>query len=246
MKTIKFLRIPALALLLAAGACNKTNSPGSTSDVTTDDAAVMMSSSLASSSGGVASASLDVVVNAQLTFDAKPGCGGTKTYSFSRQNPQGATTTYSYSFNYTYTLNCVSNVPDNVSSSATSQGTFSGPNLSTQDSGTSTLKVAGLAPTATSYAVSGEYKRAGSFTNKTGSMATGNSAVDINLTNLTIPKTGGAVTSGNATFTLTGTSAKGAFSFNGTITFVGNNQANLVINGTAYVVNLLTGTSTKS
>jgi hypothetical protein len=246
MKTIKFIRIPALALMLAAGACSKTNSPVSTSDVTTADAAVMMSSSLASSSGGMASASADVAVNAQLTFNANPGCGGTKTYSFNRQSPQGSTTTYNYSFNYTYTLNCVNNVPDNVSSSATSQGSFDGPNLTTNDSGSSTLTVAGLAPGATAYTISGEYKRAGSFTSKTGNMATGNSAVDINLTNLTIPKNGGTITSGSATFTLTGTSKKGAFNFSGSITFIGNNQANLVINGTAYVVNLLTGTSTKS
>jgi len=240
MKTTNFLKLPAIVLLLAVGACSKNNDNASAS-ISTDDAATIMANSVSSGSGGLVSASADVTVNAQLTFNANPGCGGTKTYSFARQNPQGSSVTYSYSFNYTYTLNCVNNTPDNVSSTATSNGSYDGPSLSSTDSGTSTFNVAGLAPSSTAYTLSGEYKRAGSFTQKTGNMRKGSSNVDIILTSLSIPKTGGTIASGSATFTLSGTSNNGTFNFNGTITFVGNNQANLTLNGTAYVVNLLTG-----
>jgi hypothetical protein len=247
MKTMKFIRMPAIVLLLAVGACSKTNNVAPvTASISTDDAATLMANSMSSGSGGMVSASADVTLNAQLTFNANPGCGGTKKYSFSRQNPQGSSVTYSYAFNYTYTLNCVNNAPDNVSSTATSTGSFDGPNLSSTDSGTSTFNVGGLAQSATAYTLSGEYKRTGSFTQKTGNMNQGNSNVDITLSSLTIPKTGGTIASGSATFTLSGSSNKGAFSFNGTITFTGNNQANVVINGTAYAVNLLTGSATKS
>jgi len=248
MKTMKFIRVPALVLLLAVGACTKTNNvaPVTTASVTTDDAATLMANSMSSGSGGMVGASADVTLNAQVTFNANPGCGGTKTYSFSRQNPQGSSVTYSYAFNYSYTLNCVNNTPDNVSSTATSTGSFDGPNLSSTDSGTSTFTVAGLAPGATAYTLSGEYKRTGSFTQKTGNMNQGSSNIDITLSSLSIPKAGGTIASGSATFTLSGSSNKGAFSFNGTITFIGNNQANIVINGTAYMVNLLTGSTTKS
>lgn len=240
MKTINFLKLPAIVLLLAVGACSKSNN-GASASISTDDAATIMANSMSSSSGGLVSASADVSVNAQLTFNANPGCGGTKTYSFARQNPQGSSITYSYSFNYTYTLNCVNNTPDNVSSIATSTGSYDGPNLSSTDSGTSTFKVAGLASSSTAYTLSGEYKRAGSFTQKTGNMYKGSSNVDIILTSLSIPKAGGTIASGSANFTLSGTSNNGTFNFTGTITFVGNNQANLTLNGTAYVVNLLTG-----
>lgn len=240
MKTANFLKLPAIVLLLAVGACSKNND-NATASISTDEAATIMANSVSSGSGGMASASVDVAVNAQLTFNANPGCGGTKTYSFARQNPQGASITYSYSFNYTYTLNCVSNVPDNVSSSATSTGSFDGPNLSSTDAGTSTFNVAGLAASSTAYTLNGEYKRTGSFTQKTGNMYKGSSNVDIIVSSLSIPKTGGTIGSGSANFTLSGTSNNGAFNFTGTITFVGNNQANLTLNGTAYVVNLLTG-----
>ncbi len=240
MKTTNFLKLPAIVLLLAVGACSKNNDSASAT-ISTDDAATIMANSVSSGSGGMASASVDVTVNAQVTFNANPGCGGTKTYSFSRQSPQGSSITYSYSFNYTYTLNCVNNTPDNVSSSATSTGSFDGPNLSSTDSGTSTFNVAGLAASSNAYTLNGEYKRAGSFTQKTGSMNKGSSNVDIIVSSLSIPKTGGTIASGSANFTLSGTSNNGTFNFTGTITFVGNNQANLTLNGTAYVVNLLTG-----
>jgi hypothetical protein len=246
MKTMNFIKVPAIVLLLAVGACSKTNNDTANASISTDEAATIMANSMSSNSGGFASASVDVTVNAQLTFNANPGCGGTKTYSFSRQNPQGSSVTYSYAFNYTYTLNCVNNAPDNVSSTASSTGAFDGPNLSSTDTGTSTFTVGGLAQSATAYTLSGEYKRAGNFTQKTGDMNKGSSNVDIILSSLSIPKTGGTIASGSAAFTLSGSGNKGAFSFNGTITFTGNNQASVVINGTAYVVNLLTGSSARS
>ncbi len=245
MKTMNFIKVPALALLLALGACSKTNNEA-TASISTDDAASIMANSMSSGSGGMVSASADVTVNAQLTFSANPGCGGTKTYNFSRQSPQGSPIAYSYSFSYTHTLNCVNNVPDNVSSTATSTGSYDGPTLSSTDGGTSTFTVRGFAGSTAAYTLSGEYKRAGSFTKKTGDLNKGSSNVDIVLSSLSIPKSGGVIASGNATFSLSGSSNNGSYSFNGTITFTGNNQANLVINGTAYVVNLLTGGCTRS
>jgi len=246
MKTINFIRVPAMVLLLAAGACSKTNNVTPVASISTDDAATIMANSMSSGSGGMVGASADVTLNAQLTFNSNPGCGGTKTYSFSRQNPQGSSVTYSYAFNYTYTLNCVNNVPDNFTSSATSTGSFDGPNLSSNDSGSLTFTVGGFAQSSTAYTLSGEYKRSGSFTQKTGNMNKGTSNVDITVSNLTVPKNGGTIASGSGTFTLSGSSSKGTFNFTGTITFTGSNQASVVINGTAYVVNLLTGSSTRS
>jgi hypothetical protein len=246
MKTTNFLKIPAIALLLGLGACSKNNSDNANASISSDDAATIMANSMSSGSGGLASASVDVEVNAQLTFTANPGCGGTKTYNFSHSSPSGAAVSYSYAFNYTYTLNCVNNVPDNVSSSATSTGSYDGPNLSSTDSGTSTFNVGGFAQSSSAYNLSGEYKRTGSFTQKTGNMYKGSSNVDIVLSSLTIPKTGGTIASGSANFTLSGSTTNGSFNFNGTITFIGNNQANLTLNGTVYAVNLLTGTATHS
>ncbi len=245
MKTSNFIKVPAIALLLMVGACSK-NSNDTTASISTDDAATIMANSMSSGSGGMVSASADITLNAQVTFNANPGCGGTKTYNFSRQSPANASVTYSYNFNYTYTLNCVNNLPDNVSGSATSTGSFDGPSMSSNDSGTTTFTVGGLVQSSANYTVNGEYKRSGSFAKKTGNMNQGSSNVDIIVSSLVVPKSGGVIASGTANFTLSGSSNNSSYSFNGTITFTGNNSANLVVNGTAYVVNLVTGGCTRS
>jgi hypothetical protein len=52
----------------------------------------------------------------------------------------------------------------------------------------------------------------------------------------------GELISGSADFQTSGTGTNGVWNYTGTITFLGNNQAKVVINGTTYMVNLLTGT----
>ncbi len=52
----------------------------------------------------------------------------------------------------------------------------------------------------------------------------------------------GNLASGSATFNTTGSGAQGTWNYNGTITFLGNGSAKLVINGASYTVNLETGT----
>jgi len=241
MKTMRFIKTCALVMVLAVGACKKGDNNSDTQAISTDDAASIMATSVASNSGGMAGASVDITANAQIAFNANPGCGGTKTYSFTRQSPAGASVTYSYSFNYTYTLNCVNNVPDNMSSSVIGNGSFDGPGMSTTDSGSATFNIAGLAQSSTAYTINGEYKRTGSFAQKTGNMNHGNRTIDITATNVMVTKSSGIIASGKASFSLTGTSSNGSFNFTGTITFIGNNQANLVVNGTTYLVNLVNG-----
>jgi hypothetical protein len=52
----------------------------------------------------------------------------------------------------------------------------------------------------------------------------------------------GTIVSGSATFNTTGSGAQGTWNYNGTITFLGNNSAKVVINGATYTVNLQSGT----
>jgi hypothetical protein len=52
---------------------------------------------------------------------------------------------------------------------------------------------------------------------------------------------GGDITSGSAIFTSTGSNNYGTWSFNGTITFLGNHKADILINGKTYHANLTTG-----
>jgi len=52
----------------------------------------------------------------------------------------------------------------------------------------------------------------------------------------------GTIASGSATFNTTGSGAQGTWNYSGTITFLGNGSAKIIINGASYTVNLQTGT----
>jgi len=252
MKTLK-TSIVAL-LLLAAISCKKDNSTA-TAAVTSDQAADMAASSLASNSGGVASMTDDISANAvAVTSVGGPGinsvgvasvkqaCGTTLSDS-SNFSGTSASVSFNYFAKYTHTLNCNSEEqPDNIVNTLTYNGTFSGPRISTTANGTANATIAGLSQTATNFVVNGEYKRAGTFTSKIGNMATGNSNLDIVVTNLTLSKPARTIVSGTATITLTGVAGSKSYSFTGNVTFNGDGTATLVITGgSTYVITLATG-----
>jgi hypothetical protein len=259
MKTFK-TSIVAL-LLLAAISCKKDNSTSATVELTSDQAADMAASSLASNSGGVASMTDAISANAVTvssvggptvnsvntnTVTARWACGTTLTDSATFSGTT-ASVTYSYFAKYTRTLNCNSDeAPDNITNILTYNGTFSGPRISTTASGTANATIAGLTQAATNFVVNGEYKRTGTFTSKIGNLATGNSSLDILVTNLTLSKPARTIVSGTATVTLTGVAGKKSYSFTGNVTFNGDGTATLVIaGGSTYVITLATGVYVK-
>jgi hypothetical protein len=59
---------------------------------------------------------------------------------------------------------------------------------------------------------------------------------------VTVNKTTKSITGGSATLTIMGTATgKGNYSFSAKVTFLGGGQGTMVIDGTTYNVNLLTG-----
>lgn len=239
-------KTPVLLFLLALGACQKSNDTGST-DVTAAEAANLVATSLSTNSGGLVLATADITVNAQTIFDTGLACGASKGYNYTHTSATGASPSFSNVFSYNYIMNCnTSNQPDNITGTATDKGTFDGPNLSATNDGSVTFRIAGLTQTATVYAINGEYKRIGTFTSKVESKNTGTITVDLVITNLLINKASKIVTGGTATVTVTGsTSKKANINFTGTATFTGDGKATVTLNGTAYIVDLLTGVVTK-
>lgn len=254
MKTFRFTLV--VLLMLAAFSCKKDNST-STSTVTTDDAANLAAGSLAENSGGLTTITDDIAVNAQglsltngLTVNSNgvstnsvhQACGTTVTDSVSRSITQDSVS-IDYFFKYSRTLNCdTASHPDNVVNALTYHGSFDGPRITSTNSGSSNFTIAGLSQTATNFVVNGEYKRTGSFQSKVGSKVSGNSNVDIVVTDLTLSKPARKILSGSATISITGTGKKGnAFSYVGTIVFNGDGTALLTINGTAYTINIAHG-----
>ena len=259
MKTIKLSLI--ILLMLGAFSCKKDNNASTSSSVTTDQVADIAAGSLAENSGGLATVTDDIAVNAQglnsangLTINSNglatssyhQECGTTLTDSVTRSLTLDSVTV-NYFFKYSHTLNCnASSQPDNLVNVLNYHGSFDGPRLTSTNTGSSTFTIAGLTTNATNFVVNGEYKRTGSFQSKVGDKATGNSNVDIVVTNLKLSKPDRKKVSGSATIAITGTNAKGtSFSYNGTLVFNGDGTAALTINGTAYTVNLASGFSFK-
>jgi len=254
MKTLKLTLIAAL--LLAVGSCKKTDT--SSGAVTADIATDMAAASLSQNSFGLTSVTDNVGVNAQTLNSINTGgqvingvgttaiipqaCGTTLADSVSHSG-SNSSVTFSFFIKYLRTLNCnASSQPDNLVNAITFHGSYDGPRITSTDAGTANFIIAGLTTNATNYVINGEYIRKGSFTSKVDTKATGTSSVDIKVTNLMLSKPGRAIVSGTATITISGTSAKGSFSYTGTITFTGGSTANLTVGTTLYYINLLTGT----
>lgn len=250
MKTFK-LSI-ALFLLLGIFSCKKDNS--ASVSLTSDQAADMAASGLSSNSGGVASMTDDISANA-ATFSSTgqsvnsigmatvhQACGTTVTDSTTRSGTNSSVT-FNYFIKYSHTLNCNSNEqPDNLVNVLNYNGSFSNPRISTTATGSANATIAGLTQTASNFVINGEYKRAGTFESKVGNKATGNSNLDITLTNVTLSKPGRAIVSGSGTFTLSGVAGKVTYNYAGTITFNGDGTATLnVTGGSSYTVNLGSG-----
>ncbi len=245
MKNVK-LFIPIM-LLLGATACKKsldTAHPTFTGSISTNDAADIAAGSLSLNSNGVANIASDAALNATvMDDDDRLKCGDMRSDTVSRQSSPGAPYTYSYKSTYNFMVDCnASSQPDSLSSNLTYAGSYSGPNMSGTNSGSSIFGVGGLLQADTAFVINGEYKRAGSFSSKTDTAKHGSNSVDIVISGLTLKKPTRMIESGTATIAITGTvPGKGSFSFTGTLVFNGDGTATLTINGNVYTINLETG-----
>lgn len=246
---MKKIRLPLMMLLLAGAiACNKNDlQTDATANVSAADAADMVGASLSVNSNGLASISNDVTIKSKWFVDNHLTCGATKSDTLTKNSPQGAPVTYSYGLGYTYTLNCnASNMPDNITGKVNFSGGHSGPHFSSTNTGNLIFRVAGLTPTATNYVLNATFIQSGSFISKKDTTNHGNENLSVVIQNLRFNKPVPTIAGGTATFTLNGAvPKKGAFSYAGTLVFNGDGTAKLTVNGSVFIINLITGEKTK-
>jgi len=231
-------------LLLGAVACKKNaNTPVNiNANISSADAADMVAGSLSSNSNGVVNFSADATLDATSFIRLHVPCGTVRSDTISRHSATGSPTTYSYNLTYNYMVNCLNNVPDSLSSNLAYSGSFSGPNISSTNSGSSIFTVNGLLPTAPDFVINGEFKQSGAFQSKIDTSKHGNNNIDIVVKGLTVTKPVRTIASGTATIAISGdTPKKGSFSFTGTLVFNGDGTATLTLNGKVYTINLTTG-----
>jgi len=236
-------------MFAVAVACQDDDEPANS--ITSEEAAVIISSSLASNTSGVSFVSGKAAgVTEDLLEDNAGGrvaaCGVSQNLDLSGASPDGATITYSYDFSYKFKLNCnTESEPSAVSVDLSYSGEFDTPKLAAEHTGIAELDVTGLEEASTGFLLNGLFKRSGSFENKE-LVKSGNSTVEIILTNVTINKDTHQILSGTGTFVINGNvPEKGEFKYTGSIIFQGADTAELNVNGDKFASNLKNSEVTK-
>jgi hypothetical protein len=236
-KTFLLLCIVLAGLILSTGSCKKSNSGSSSAvdTVTTDDAANAVTQAVSPESAGMVAQTQTTVV---IINTDDLACGEQKDTAFSGQNATGAAVTYSYSYSASRLLTCSMNEPSAFEFNFSGKAGYSATYIASSDSAGGQFSVTGLNPGTGDYVFNASYIRTGTQTSKVRNQLTFTSTIDIQSTNLTVDKSTQQITSGTATVSITGSASNGrSFSYSGTITFLGNKQATLVLgNGNTYTI----------
>jgi hypothetical protein len=246
---IIFATVMVTGLALTVTSCRKDST--TTSDMITEaDAAGVATDAISPSTGGMvgqvsASASLfsgatvtggtvNSVNNNLTTYSTTIPCGTAKDSTIAYASTGTSIPSFTYSLNWKYTLTC--SVPSNFTLSYSGAGSYNGVTFSSSFNSTGGFVLTGLGATATDYVFNSNYSRTGSATSKVGNKNTFNDNITITSSNIMYDKATEEIASGTATVAIKVTSTSGnSWSYGGTLTFLGNKTAALVLNsGTTY------------
>ena len=150
--------------------------------------------------------------------------------------------TYSYSYAFRYSI-VLANV-NRLDFGYTMKGIYDTPRMSSNDSAAASFQVSNLLA-GTAYSITGIYNRYGTQVSKVRNKTSFSSTITVSTTAMLIDKSTKRVSGGSAAVIIYGQSSTGnIYSFNGTVTFLGNQQATLVIGSKSYTLNLATGEAT--
>lgn len=250
MKKFNFLKsknpfaILLLVSVLSMASCSKDdgNSNNETA-VMEDDAVEVIESSLAKETNGMTKTVETTIetADAELLFTEEPTieCGQMYNDSYSETYSKG-----NYSYNYAvsrdYLLSCnEEGNPESFSYSLDFNGVYDTPRMSSNDSTTVEWSITNLETTETSSTFNGSYLREGTQVSKVRNKNTFNSTLTIDLSDLIVNKSTYTILSGTAQVAFVGLSSNGnQYTFNGTLTFNGDETATLILNGNTYIINL--------
>ena len=238
--TFKFLSAALIVagIMLNTTSCKKnsakTNNTAAVT-VTEADAAQFTTDAVSPSSGGMAN---QLSGATSLYATTALSCGVHKDSVISITSQSGAIPSYQYTFNWDFMLNCNGQVPTNITFNYTGKGGYNGLHMSASDTSNAQFVLTGAS---SSYLLTANYTRTGTVTSKIAKQYTFRSILNIQSSNISIDKTTHEISAGTATAIFVATSTSGKKStFTGTITFLGNKKATLVINsGATYPIQWL-------
>ncbi|MCB0642037.1 MAG: hypothetical protein KDC44_10375 [Phaeodactylibacter sp.] len=231
-KNWKFFTLIALTLFLAS--CNMEDEmpQDETVQMTEEEALEIVESALVEDTEGVAKEAQEVEAAVE-SYALATNCGlsGDTTYSYTLDRPNASGT---YAVSWAWELICEGNLPSILEFDRSIQGQYQTPRMESDDVATSTWSVNHLLA-GQYYLLNGSYSRTG--TQETNFQTTKNfdTELEMSITDLAVDKDTGEILSGLGEFTLIATSSTSTMvEHNGSIEFLGNQEATININGTIY------------
>jgi hypothetical protein len=248
-ESISFIRSKAafLFVCLSAGivltvtSCKKDDSPGYIT-VSEEEIAEAVGESVSTESGGLVYQSTAAAVyssdmiNSRIGAKASDQCGIMHDTTVAGVSETGATVTFSYNFNWNWLLTCREIVPQTFVFNYSGKASYDAVRMSSNDSAKANITVTGLGGDSAYYVFNQTYTRNGSQTSKINQKRSFTSLIKIVSADIRISKTSLKILSGTGAVTVSGEGSGGrSFSYTGTITFLGNDKATLVVtNGATY------------
>lgn len=237
MKTLKSMLLSMMVIIMIS--CSDDES---TASLSAEEQAEMVAAALGESGFATSAEQSAVYANESLEAEGKTNaCGYSTTESLMITNPEGTLITYSYSYDYVAELICEDLAPLSLTVTFSYDGEFDAPRLTSEHNGDGALMVTAFDEAGDLYAINGSSTRTGGFASKGKNKNSGNSAIVLTVADVMVNKTSYEIESGSASATITGEVAGNAFTFTASITFLGNGDATIKINGTTYVSDLESG-----
>jgi hypothetical protein len=240
---MKLFRNPVLfvcalltATLFTMSACRKS-AEEVIALITESEAAEIIETAVAQRSAGLTMPTIDM---AALVDQYLENCG-TPGDTTILKSKNGGATTYNYTFNMNWLVNCNAlGIPLDANTTVTGNGSFNSLHWNGSDATSGSLVFTGLNPSEPNYIANGSYSLQGDIT---GSLRrntpTFNCKTDITVKDLTIRKSDYTITGGTGTAVVTANNGQGeTTSLTSSLTFNGDGTVTVVINGQTHTFQL--------
>ena len=245
MKKIKFLSVAIILSTVFAVSCNKDDNNSLSEEYITEEVADDIAASLGTDNSGLSSEITDVAELSDTYNDKSQNMLTDTLYSvdtsFSITNPEGTLITYSYTYHMEYGYVLSDNKLDNIYYNGDVNGSFDAPRIGSSDNRTSNWIMTGLDVSSSEYNINGTSQRNGSSQSKIRNKSTINTTSQISVSNVKVNKSTLMITEGTLNYQLSGDVNGQSFNYSAIVTYSGNGEAELSINGMNYTINITTG-----
>jgi hypothetical protein len=243
IKSFRLISILTL-IILVGNSCKKTDNTIDT--IVIDEVADDIAATLRASNSGLSSeiamvTGLSNEYNSVARKSAESDTIFTVDTVITKSNIQGATILYNYTYqmNYGYVFNLLGT--DNLFYSGEISGNFENRRIKITDERNSNWVVTGYENAFAEYILNGTTHRTGSTQSKVRNKSQMSSESQITLTNIRVNKSNQKITTGTMNWTITGEVNNIPYNYNATITYIGNDEIQLSLNDTIYIIDIALG-----